>query len=37
MTEYYKALRPDGTDFATGTTKPRKGSWMPRIEGELVM
>ena len=37
MTEYYKALRPDGTDFATGTTKPRKGRWMPRIEGDLVM
>ena len=37
MTTYYKALRPDGTDFATGTTKPRKGSWMPRIDGELIM
>ena len=37
MTEYYKALRPDGTDFATGATKPRKGRWMPRIEGELVI
>ena len=37
MTEYYKALRPDGTDFATGTTKPRKGRWMPRIDGELIM
>ena len=37
MTTYYKALRPDGTDFATGTTKPRKGRWMPRIDGELVM
>ena len=37
MTEYYKALRPDGTDFATGTTKPRKGRWMPVIEGDLVM
>lgn len=37
MTEYYKAFRPDGTDFATGTTKPRKGRWMPRIEGDLVM
>ena len=37
MTDYYKALRPDGTDFATGATKPRKGRWMPRIEGELVM
>ncbi|MCC7408304.1 MAG: hypothetical protein IT442_09540 [Phycisphaeraceae bacterium] len=34
---YYKALRPDGTDFATGTTKPRKGRWLPRIDGELVM
>lgn len=37
MTEYYKALRPNGTDFATGTTRPRKGRWMPRIEGELIM
>ena len=37
MTTYYKALRTDGTDFATGTTKPRKGQWMPRIDGELVM
>jgi len=37
MTYYYKALRPDGTDFATGTTKPRKGRWMPRIAGDLIM
>ena len=35
--DYYKALLPDGTDFATGTTKPRKGRWMPRIKGKLVM
>ncbi|MCC7253268.1 MAG: hypothetical protein IT540_15515, partial [Hyphomicrobium sp.] len=35
--DYYKALRPDGTDFATGTTKPRKGRWMPRIKGKLIM
>ena len=37
MTTYYKALRPDGTDFATGTTRPRKGQWMPRIDGGLIM
>ena len=37
MTDYYKALRPDGKDFATGMTKPRKNRWMPRIEGDLVM
>lgn len=35
--DYYKALRPDGTDFATGKTKPRKGRWMPRINDLLVM
>ena len=34
---YYKALRPDGTDFATGTTRPVLGTWMPRITGELVL
>lgn len=32
---YYKAVRPDGTDFATGTTRPVIGEWMPSIEGEL--
>ena len=37
MTTCYKALRPDGTDFATGTTKPRKGRWLPRIDGDLIM
>lgn len=36
-TVYYKALRPDGTDFATGKTRPRRGRWMPRIDGELIM
>lgn len=34
---YYKAVRPDGTDFATGTTRPVVGEWMPRIEGKLVL
>ena len=34
---YYKALRPDGTDFATGTTRPALGQWMPLITGELIM
>lgn len=34
---YYKAVRVDGTDFATGTTHPTVGEWMPRIEGELVL
>ena len=34
---YYKAVRPDGTDFATGTTRPVVGEWMPRIEGRLVL
>ena len=32
---YYKALRPDGTDFATGRTRPVLGEWMPKIEGLL--
>ena len=36
-TVYYKAVRPDGTDFATGTTRPVVGEWMPRIEGKLVL
>ncbi len=34
---YYKAVRPDGTDFATGSTRPVVGAWMPEIEGDLVM
>ena len=34
---YYKALRPDGTDFATGTTRPVLGQWMPPITGELAL
>ena len=34
---YYKAVRPDGTDFVTGTTRPVVGKWMPRIEGKLVL
>ena len=34
---HYKAVRPDGTDFATGTTRPVVGEWMPRIEGKLVL
>ena len=33
MTTYYKATRLDGTDFATGTTYPVVGEWMPRIDG----
>ena len=37
MTDYYKALRPDGTDFATGKTRPVLGEWMPRIKGRLIM
>ena len=37
MKVYYKAVRPDGTDFATGTTLPVVGEWMPRIEGKLVL
>lgn len=37
MTTYYKAVRLDGTDFATGTTRPVVGEWMPLIKGELVM
>ncbi len=32
---YYKALRPDGTDFATGKTRPVLGEWMPKMEGLL--
>lgn len=35
MRTYYKALRPDGTDFATGKTNPVLGEWMPKIEGLL--
>ena len=35
MTTYYKATRLDGTDFATGTTYPVVGEWMPRIDGTL--
>ena len=34
---YYKAVRPDGTDFATGTTRPVVGEWMPRIKGHLKL
>ena len=34
---YYKAVRPDGTDFATGTTRPVIGEWMPRIKGHLKL
>ena len=34
---YFKATRPDGTDFATGTTRPVLGKWMPRIEGRLEL
>jgi uncharacterized protein YceK len=34
---YYKAVKPDGTDFATGRTKPVVGEWMPKIDGSLVM
>ena len=34
---YYKAVRPDGTDFATGTTRPVVGEWMPRIKGRLKL
>ncbi len=34
-TGYFKALRPDGTDFATGKTNPVLGEWMPKIEGLL--
>ena len=37
MTTYYKAVRPDGTDFATGTTRPVVGEWMPRIDGDLEL
>lgn len=35
MKTYYKALRVDGTDFATGTTRPVPGEWMPKIVGQL--
>jgi len=34
---YFKATRPDGTDFATGTTRPVMGEWMPRIEGRIEL
>ena len=34
---YTKATRPDGTDFATGTTRPVLGKWMLRIEGRLEL
>ena len=34
---YYKAVRLDGTDFATGTTRPVAGEWMPRISGRLKL
>jgi len=34
---YFKATRPDGTDFATGTTRPVIGEWMPRIKGRLEL
>ena len=34
---YYKALRTDGTDFATGKTRPVLGEWMPKIEGKLIV
>ncbi len=37
MRTYYKALRPDGTDFATGKTRPVLGEWMPKIKGELIV
>ena len=37
MASYYKAVRPDGTDFATGKTRPVVGEWMPRIKGRLVL
>ena len=37
MTTYYKAVRPDGTDFATGTTRPVVGEWMPWIDGDLEL
>lgn len=34
---YFKATRPDGTDFATGTTRPVRGKWMTRIKGRLEL
>lgn len=32
---YYKAVRPDLTDFTTGRTTLVLGKWMPDIVGEL--
>jgi hypothetical protein len=33
---FYKAVRPDCTDFTTGLTKLTLGEWMPDIRGRLA-
>ena len=34
--EFYKATRPDGTDFATGTVKYELGEWTPEISDLVI-